>query len=38
MIDRGEKPFVAVGAGHLAGKGGVPALLSTNGYVVERVQ
>lgn len=38
MIDDGEKPFVAVGAGHLAGKGGVPALLSAKGYIVERVQ
>jgi uncharacterized protein len=38
MIDQGSKPFVAVGAGHLAGPGGVPALLKAMGYKVERIQ
>jgi uncharacterized protein len=37
-IDSGEKIFVAVGAGHMAGQGGVPALLRTMGHTVERVQ
>jgi uncharacterized protein len=38
MLDKGDKAFVAVGAGHLAGEAGVPALLSKLGYKVERVQ
>lgn len=38
MIDKGERPFVAVGAAHLAGKGGVQALLASKGYRVERIQ
>jgi uncharacterized protein len=38
MIDDGQRPFVAVGAAHVAGKGGVPALLKAAGYRVERVQ
>lgn len=38
MIDDGQRPFVAVGAAHVAGKGGVPSLLKAAGYRVKRVQ
>lgn len=38
MIDKGQHPLIAVGAGHLAGPGGVPELLKLKGYAVERVQ
>jgi uncharacterized protein len=38
MISNGQRPFVAVGAGHMAGKGGVPALLTAAGYKVVRIQ
>jgi uncharacterized protein len=38
MIDDGQQPFIAVGAAHVAGKGGVPALLKSAGYGIERIQ
>jgi uncharacterized protein len=38
ILDDGKKAFVAVGAGHMAGAGGVPALLTAAGYTVERIQ
>ncbi len=38
MIDSGDHRFVAVGAAHLGGTSGVPALLKRAGYTVERVQ
>lgn len=37
-IDNGENVFVAVGAAHMAGEGGVPALLRDMGHAVERAQ
>lgn len=37
-MEHGERTFVAVGAAHLAGKQGVPALMARRGYVVTRVQ
>jgi uncharacterized protein len=38
MLDKGDTVLVAVGAGHLAGKGGLPELLRAEGYTVERTQ
>jgi uncharacterized protein len=38
MIDDGRKAFVAVGAGHMVGEKGLPALLTAAGYTVERIQ
>jgi uncharacterized protein len=38
MIDQGRAPFVAVGAAHVAGPCGLPALLKAKGYKIERIQ
>jgi hypothetical protein len=37
LVDRGGRWFVALGAGHVVGTQGIPALLAARGYLVERV-
>ncbi|MEO1044589.1 MAG: TraB/GumN family protein [Pseudomonadota bacterium] len=38
LVDDGKRPFVAVGAAHLAGQDSVQAMLVAEGFAIERVQ
>lgn len=38
MLQRGNRPFVAVGTAHMAGPDGLPAMLEARGYRVTRLQ
>lgn len=38
LLSANERPFIAVGAGHVVGPDGLPAMLETRGLTVRRIQ
>jgi len=38
LFPEGQEPMIAVGAGHLVGPDGLPAMLEAEGYIVRRIQ
>jgi uncharacterized protein YbaP (TraB family) len=38
LLGADERPLIAVGAGHMLGKDGLPTMLKERGYTIERIQ